>query len=75
MEAGTHWSCVDEDDQQNHQQKDHHRTDDVPLVVFPNDVFEGLPGGGEPEEGGGWAVGLLQVGVQVGLISGLGRWL
>ena len=69
----THWSSVDEDDQEDHQQDNDHAPNDVPLVVLPDDVFEGLQRRREPEEGGGWAVGLLQMGVQVRFVSGLGR--
>lgn len=43
--------------------------------MFPNNVLEGLEWGGEPEEGGGGAVGFLQVRILVGLITRLGSWL
>ena len=71
----TYWCCVDENHQQDHQQHDDNAPNDVPLVVLPDDVLEGLQWRSEPEEGGGRAVGFLQVGVQVGFISCLGSWL
>ena len=70
-----HWSGVDKDDQEHHQQNDDHAPNEMPLVVLPDDVFEGLERRGEPEEGGGRTVRLLQVRVLVRLVSGLGCWL
>ena len=45
-----YWSGVDKDDQEKHQQNDNSTPNDVPLVVPPDDVFEGLEWRGEPEE-------------------------
>ena len=50
----THGGGVDEDDNDYHQQEDDDAPNDVPLVVAPDDVLEGLPGRGEPQERGGW---------------------
>ena len=50
----THGGGVDEDDNDYHQQEDDDTPNDVPLVVAPDDVLEGLPGRGEPQERGGW---------------------
>ena len=50
----THGGGVDEDDNDYHQQEDDDAPNDVPLVVAPDDVLEGLPGRREPQERGGW---------------------
>ena len=46
----THGGGVDEDDNDYHQQEDDNAPNDVPLVVAPDDVLEGLPGRREPQE-------------------------
>ena len=40
----THGGRVDEDGNDYHQQEDDDAPNDVPLVVAPDDVLEGLPG-------------------------------
>ena len=68
----TNRSCVDEDDYQDHEQHNDDSTNNVPLVVLPDDVFQRLQRGGKPEEGGSGAVGLLKVRVLVGFVTCLG---
>ena len=70
----TYRSRVDKDDNDDNEEDHDDRSDDVPLVVLPDDELEGLPGGGEPEEGSSRAVGRIQLWIQVGLIPGLGSW-
>ena len=55
--AGTHWRGVDKDADDDEKQDGNQDSDDPPLVVLPDDELEGLPGGGEPEEGSGWTAG------------------
>ena len=43
---------VDEENNEGNEEEDADATDEVPLVLLPDDVFQGLPGRGEPQEGG-----------------------
>lgn len=53
----THRSRVDEDDDQDNEHDNDQCAYDVPLVEFPNDELESLPGRCEPQEGGGRTAG------------------
>ncbi len=44
-------SSVDEDDNHNEKDDKNDGSDDVPLVVLPDDVPEGLQWRGKPQEG------------------------
>ena len=43
-------NAVEQNTNEGDEQQEEQSTDDVPLVVIPDDEFEGLPGGGEPHE-------------------------
>ncbi len=49
----TYRSGVDEDDDEDHQYDNDNGANDLPLVVLPDDVLEGLERRREPQEGGG----------------------
>ena len=51
----TYRSSIDEDHYEDDQEQNQYSSDDPHLVVFPDDVFECLPGRGEPQEGCGRA--------------------
>ena len=51
----TYGSGIDEDHYEDDQEQNQYSSDDPHLVVFPDDVFECLPGRGEPQEGCGRA--------------------
>lgn len=65
----THRSRVDENDNQYNEYDDDNGTNDVPLVELPYDELERLPGGSEPQEGGGRATGGRGEGRKKGLDS------
>ena len=53
-QAKTHRQGVEEEEGEEQEEEEHDEGDDVPLVVAPQHVLERLPGGGQPEERGGW---------------------
>lgn len=55
LPAPSYREGVDEDPQEEQQNEEHDGQDEHPLVPPPQDVLQGLVGGGEPQEGGLWA--------------------
>ena len=65
-QAKTHRQGVEEEEGEEQEEEEHDEGDDVPLVVAPQHVLERLPGGGQPEERGGWPAGGINGGYQKG---------
>ena len=63
--------ALEQDDQQYYEEDNNHSPNDVPLVVPPYYILERPQKRCESQEGGGWAVWLLQVWVHVGIITAL----